>query len=172
MTRRRARTASTSDAGASLIMAIAFVLMVGAISGGLVSLAASGLGNRGTLQALRNRQYAADAAVVQAITAVRPLACTPTTGSLVDSSVNAISIRVDWENVCGVVQGGDVGSTATAAGADGTVVAQRNVIFSACADTGSACVPSAVIIRAAVNFQQVHGGDVTRTYVQTWSVNR
>jgi hypothetical protein len=153
-------------------MAIAFVLMVGAISAGLVSLAASGLGNRNTLQVLRNRQYAADGAVVQAITAVRLLSCTPTTGSLVDSSVNAISIRVDWVNVCGVVQGGDVGSTATAAGADGTVVAQRNVVFSACVNTGSACLSSAVIIRAVVNFQQAHGAGVTRTYVQTWSVNQ
>lgn len=171
MTRSR-RRASNTDAGASLIMAIAFVLMVGAISGGLVSLAASGLGNRNTLQVLRNRQYAADGAIVQAIAALRPQTCAATTGSLVDASVNAISIRVDWVNVCGVVQSGDVGATATAAAADGTVVAQRNVVFSACLNTGSTCLPAAVIIRAVVNFQQAHGSGVTRTYVQTWSVNQ
>lgn len=153
-------------------MAIAFVLLVGAISGGLVSLAASGLANRNTLQVLRNRQYAADAAIEQAIATVRTLTCTSTPTPLVDSSVNGVAIRVDWVNACGVVQGGDREATATAAGSDGIVVAQRNVVFSACLSTGSPCVPADVIIRASVNFQQAHGATVTRTFVQTWSVNR
>jgi hypothetical protein len=51
------------------------------------------------------------------------------------------------------------------------VVAQRNVVLSACNDVGSSCLDAAVIIRAQVNFQQV-AGVVTKTYVQSWSVNR
>jgi hypothetical protein len=50
-------------------------------------------------------------------------------------------------------------------------VAQRNVIFSACVSTGAVCVASKVIIRAQVNFQQL-GAGVTKTYVQSWSVNQ
>ena len=39
-------------------------------------------------------------------------------------------------------------------------------------NTGAACTAADVIIRAVVNFQQVPAGAVTRTYVQSWSVNR
>jgi hypothetical protein len=75
--------------------------------------------------------------------------------------LNAFVIRVDWRNACGVVQS-----------SDGTVVAQHNVIFSACESTGAACLDAAVIIRAEVNFEQAASGVVTKVYVQSWSVNR
>ena len=48
----------------------------------------------------------------------------------------------------------------------------RNVIFSACVDTGATCLDDAVIVRAQVNFQQAATGLVTKTSVQSWSVNR
>jgi hypothetical protein len=73
-------------------------------------------------------------------------------------------------NVCGVVQGGDVGSTATAAGATAPSWPKRKVVFSR-ASHGVGLPLLAVIIRAVVNFSS-HGAGVTRTYVQTWSVNQ
>ena len=154
------------DAGAALILAVGFVLMVGAITGGLASLATSSLNNRNTLETVRNREYAADGAIENAISQVRPMTCASASGSITDSTVNSIAIRVDWVNACGAVQI-----------TDGSVVSQRNVIFAACLNTGSPCSDSAVpavpvIIRAQVNFQQALGGAVTKTYVQSWSVNR
>jgi hypothetical protein len=140
--------------------------MVGAIAGGLASLATSSLNNRNTLEVLRNREYAADGAIENAISQVRALTCASASGTTTDATMNAVTIRVDWVNACGAVQI-----------TDGSVVSQRNVIFAACVNTGSPCsdtaVPAApVIIRAQVNFQQILGGAVTKTYVQSWSVNR
>jgi hypothetical protein len=158
-------------------MTIGFVLAIGLIGGGLASLATSGLNNRATLVGLRNRQYAAEGAIEQAIAAARSRTCAsieqasgvdgPTT-----STMNGVAIRVDWVNACGVVQAGNRGASATAASSDGTVVAQRNVLFSACDDTVVTCDPAKVIIRAQVNFEQGASGAVTKTYVQSWSVNR
>jgi hypothetical protein len=167
MTRQRPRP-QHQDSGATLILAIGFVLMVGAISAGLASLATSSLNNRTTLELVRNREYAADGAIEEAISRVRLAAgralavdCSAG-GNFVDlAMLNGIAIRVDWRNACGVVRG-----------SDGTVVAQRNVTFSACENSGAACVDTTVIIRAQVNFQQDSTGAVAKTTVQSWSVNR
>jgi hypothetical protein len=163
---RRARRTRGDDTGAALLLAVGFVLMVGSISGGLAGLALTSLNNRNTLETLRNREYAADAAIETAIARVRTRTCATASDFLTDATVNAIDIRVDWVNACGAVQI-----------ADGSVVSQRNVIFAACLNTGSPCsdvaVPAVpVIIRAQVNFEQTLGGAVTKTYVQSWSVNR
>jgi hypothetical protein len=159
---RRDGRPAHADSGASLILCIGFVLMIGAICAGLVGLATSGLNNRTTLQRVRDRQYAADGAIEQAIALVRPLSCSASNAFIVDASLNGVAIRVDWVNACGVVQ----------SSSDGTVVAQRNVVFSACESTGAACSAANVIIRAEVNFQQAGTGGVTKTYVQSWSVNQ
>ena len=172
MTASRRCPVDDSDSGASLLLAIAFVLMVGAISAGLLTLATSGLNNRFTLEAVRNREYAADGAVEQAIAQVRGLSCTDPNGFLVDSSMNRVTIRVDWANACGTIRSGDRSAAAVASSGDGTVVAQRNVIFVACENTGTACSATSVIIRATVNFQQAAGAAVATTYIQSWSVNR
>lgn len=154
------------DTGASLILAIGFVVMVGAISAGLASLVTSSLNNRGTLEIVRNRQYAADGAVEEAVAQVRLqggtalTACASPGGTVVDT-LNGIAIRVDWRNVCAVV-----GSPR------GGLVAQRNVTFTACLNTPQPCAEVDVIIRSQVNFEQASDGPVTKTYVQTWSVNR
>ena len=157
-----------ADSGASLILAIGFMLVIGLIGGALAMLVTSGLGNRTTLQKLRNTQYSADGAIEQAISQVRGLTCTsPTTsGSFPDldaTRLNKIAIRVDWVTDCtGMIQG-----------ADGKFLTQRDVTFTACADTGNSCDPAKTIIRAQVNFQQqVAGGAVTKTYVLSWSVNQ
>jgi hypothetical protein len=154
-----------TDRGAALIVAIAFVVMVGTIGAGLAGLITSSSHNRVSLQALRDRQYAADGAVEVAIALVRGLdrdtsASCSASGGTSESTINAVDIRVDWHAVCGVLRG-----------TDGVVVAQRNVVFSACRDSGVACVESAVIVRAQVNFRDDPEGDVARTTVQSWSVN-
>ena len=163
--RRRAHR-EHADSGAALLLAVGFVVMVSGISGGLAALATSSLNNRSTLESVRNREYAADGAIENAIALVRLNNCSTPNGSIVDSTMAAGSIRVDWVNECGVVQS-----------ADGSAVAQRNVIFSACLNTTTQCSdtnvpPSPIIIRAEVNFQQAASGAVTRTYVQSWSVKR
>ena len=56
------------DRGAALILAIGFILLISAIVGGLAALITSSLDNRGTLDTIRNRQYAADAGIQDAIT--------------------------------------------------------------------------------------------------------
>lgn len=162
--RRRRERDDARDDGASLIMAIGFMVLIGAIAAGLSTLVMSSNFNRVTLDIVRDRQYAADGAIEEAITAVRMLdrsgkgSCEVAAGSST-SELNELRIRVDWENVCGVVR--------TAAG---DLVAQRNVVFSACQDTGDVCQDDEVIVRAQVNFEQAETGEVTRTWVQSWSV--
>ena len=155
------------DRGASLILAIGFVLMVSAIVGGLAALITSGLNNRSTLQTVRDRQYAADAGIQDAITTVRAITdrSTAITCGYV-STLNSISIRVDCAKAYAVTAS-DVTGSAT----DNFVLAQRHLIFNACVNTGSACVDANVIVRVQVNFEQLYAGGVTKTFVQSWSVN-
>lgn len=158
----RSSAARTRDSGAALLFAIGFVLMIGAIGGALVSVVNSSVTARSTLEAQRNREYAADGAIEQAIARVRQVTtCTPTTGSLDDSTLNAVSIHVDWQTVCGSVLSSD-GSTP---------YPQRDVIFSACLTADAPCDNGDTIIRARVNFEPA-SGTVTKTFIQSWSVNR
>ena len=166
-TRARARCSRRrgDDRGAGLLLAIGFVTMIGAITAGLTGMLTSGLQNRLTLDGVRDRQYAADAAIESTIAQVRQLdrsttgSCSSSGGSTT-STLNGSTIRVDWRTACTVVRG-----------ADGVVVSQRNAVFDACIDTGSACAVNAVIIDAQVNFEQGATGSVTKTYVQSWSVS-
>uniref|UniRef100_A0A6J7NNM1 Unannotated protein n=1 Tax=freshwater metagenome TaxID=449393 RepID=A0A6J7NNM1_9ZZZZ len=161
---RRGRSRMPSpdrDRGAVLLLAIGFVLLVSAISAALAALVMSSSATGNTLEKVRNRQYAADAAIQDAIIRVRTLerGSPPTCGYT--STLNDVAIRVDCANALGVV--GDT---------DNAVLAQRNVIFEACRDTGSACTEDQIIIRAQINFEQQYGNTVTKTFVQSWSVNR
>lgn len=157
--RQRRHPTRHDDVGAALLLAVGFVLMIGAIGGGLASLATSSVNNRNSLELVRNRQYAADGAIEQAITQVRALDCSSPSASLNDS-LNGVAIRVDWTNACADVLTSD----------GVTSVEQRNVIFSAfCQNpTDVSCKFADVIIRAQVNFQ----GSPVKTYIQSWSVNR
>lgn len=158
------RTGETRDRGASLVMAIGFVVLIGSIAAGLSALVTSSTNNRLTLTDARDRQYAADGAIEEAIVAVRLLdratngSCGAAAGNRT-STLNGYTIRVDWQNVCGVVRTGA-----------GELVAQRNVVFSACVDEGASCTEQDVVVRAQVNFEQAATGAVTRTWVQSWSV--
>jgi Tfp pilus assembly protein PilX len=169
MTEARQR-AQHPDSGAALILVIGFIVMVGLIAGGLIGLTTSGLNNRSTLQIVRDRQYAADAAISQAIADARsrpPVTpCTAATGSTTYPKLNStgVSIRVDWDNSC---------LNNTVVSSDGSTFPQRNMIFSAfCGDQTSAdCNFAAVIIRAQVNFEPA-SGVTSKTSVQSWSVTR
>lgn len=151
------------DRGAALILAIGFVLMISAIAGGLAALIATSFENRSSLEGLRNRQYAADAAIQDAITQVRTVTdrSLPVTCAGFTTNLNSVTIRVDCAKAYGI-----------APGTDNLVLSQRNVIFNACLDTGSACTDASTIIRAQVSFEQLYAGAVTTTFVQSWSVNR
>jgi hypothetical protein len=143
------------------------MVVIGLIGSALVGLVTSGLGNRTPLQQLRSTQYSADGAIELAVSQVRVLTCDSPGGSIADTvatRLNNIPIRVDWVTDC----------TGKIQGADGTFLVQRDVTFTACADTANSCDPPAkVITRARVNFQQqVADGPVTKTYVLSWSVNQ
>jgi hypothetical protein len=159
------RSCEHPDSGAALILAVGFVLAIGAVSGGLASLATSGLNNRTTIETVRDREFAADAVIENAITQVRAFTCA-TASTVIQETVNSIPIRVDWANACGSVTG-----------SDGVAVVQRNVIFTACLDTSAACndsdagLANDVIIRAQINFEPA-AGSVVRTYVQSWNIKR
>lgn len=157
MTVRRPR--GERDSGAVLLIAVGFVLMIGAICGGLAALATSSLNNRNTLEIIRDRELAADGVIENAITQVRLLNCASPSTTIVET-LNQVAIRVDWANACG-----------TTSGSDGSSVIQRNVIFMACLDSGVSCTPATVIIRAQINFEP-SSGTVAKTYVQSWNVNR
>lgn len=163
------RRVHADERGAALILAIAFLLVVGAIGAAVASSVSSGLNDRQTLDQVRARQYAADGAVEWAIARVRrdgppeppvTTTCGPFTKSDGVPTLNGVDIRVDC---------------ASAATETLTGFRQLNVIFSACVDTGSACTDATTVVRAQVNFQAVGTGaslTVQKTWVQSWSVNR
>ena len=159
------------ERGASLILAVVFLVVVGAITGATLSLVTSGLNNRQSLDVLRDREYAADGAVNYAISKVRTIAVPgPALASCYSALVpgqtyysqtlNGITIRVNCTDA----------PTRTFSG-----YLQRNVIFDACLETGANCTADSSIVRAQVNFQAVGSGAtvaVNRTWIQSWSVNR
>jgi Tfp pilus assembly protein PilX len=160
------------ERGAALILAIAFMVLVGVIGAALLGATTSGLHNRQALERTRDKEYAADAAIESAITQVRTLAapgpalhtCGPYPLAAGSVSAGAPAIQVDCAGV----------PTLTIRG-----LLQRNVLFTSClqsdVDTATGtCKPSSVIIRALVNFETSGSGSaivVTHTTVQTWSVN-
>jgi hypothetical protein len=164
-THRRLR----GERGASLILAIAFLVVAGGVGAAAVSSVTSGISDRVALDQARDRQYAADAGIVSAIGMVRQnmtsgSALNPCIATTTFPTFNDVQIQVTCNYVPTVTQGSQF--------------LQRNVVFSACT-TGQTC-PNAninnVIIRAQVNFASPSIATdptitVTRTYVQAWSVN-
>jgi hypothetical protein len=154
------RAVEERDSGAALVLAVGFVLAIGAISGGLAALATSSLNNRTALEQLRDREFAADGVMEKAIAQARAFDCATVT-TPIRETFDHVAIWVDVTNACG----------GTVLSSDGTPYNQRNVIFSACLDTSVACTAATTIIRAQVNFEP-SSGPVIKTYVQSWSVNR
>lgn len=163
------------ERGASLILVLAFMLVIGGIGAAVVSSVTSGLNSRNVLDDVRNRQYAADGGIEYAIATLRDKpfiglgACGDTAFTPPDHythRLNDILIRIDCANKSTVLPGSGL--------------LQRNVVFTACevdpevdpdADTQCNSTPAtSFIIRAQVNF--AGKTSITRTWVQSWSVNR
>jgi hypothetical protein len=158
------------ESGATLILAIAFLLVIGAIGSAVMTSVASGVSNRRTLDQVRDRQYAADGGVEFAIAKVRALPL-PGGPGLADcggtvnidhynTTLNSVPIRIDCANQSAITPSGFL---------------QRNVVFAACRDTGARCANANIVVRAQVNYEAQSAGstlNVTRTWVQSWSVNR
>lgn len=187
--RRRVRH---DERGTALILAIAFMLVIGAITGAVLSSVASGLSGRHALDGARNKEYGADGLIEYAIAQAR----TPVT-SWGPGSPPSLTAFLASANSTGC--GGPYSSTSVATtdpsqaqldlidglrNSDGTVnysirvectpaptqtrlgFLQRNAIFTACLDTGAACTDASTIVRAQINFS-----DSGSTTVQAWSVN-
>ena len=158
-------SAHTRDRGAALIIAIGFVVMIGAIAAGLTSMVTSGVGNRAALVTIRDRQYAADGAIEDAIAAMRSaidlgkVSCGDSSAEL--ASINGVDIRVERMATCGAVRG-----------ADGLPVVQMSGSFVACQDGGVLCADDELIVRALVAFEVDAAGLVVGTSVRSWSVLR
>jgi hypothetical protein len=149
------------ERGASLILAIAFMVVIGAISAAVISTVASGLQGRVALDQARNREYAADGAVETMIAAARSAGGACPTGASTPSTspfqLDGVSIHIDCSSAAAVVLLG------------GQLVRQNNLAFQACVDnSGQACTSTTTIVTAQVNFQ----GSPTKSFVQSWSVNR
>ncbi len=153
------------DRGAALIVAIGFVVMISMIGAGLTAMVTSEVGNRALLESVRNRQYAADGAVEQAIATLIDDLANGTAGCGLEratqTSANSVDIRVETLVTCGAITG-----------PDGLPEAQVSGVFSACVESGRACAADDVVVRAFVGFEQDLDGAVLSTSVHSWSVLR
>ncbi len=153
------------ERGVALVLALSFMVLIGVVTSALLSSLISSVNQRGVLDGVRNRQYAADAAVEKEIARVRALGsggagsapCAP--ASPIAYPLNGVTIHVDCTNV----------PTLTRTGFE-----QRNVVFTSCIDTGAACTTGNTIVRAQVNYEGQGGGTptITKTYIQSWTVTR
>lgn len=165
MTRTTSTHDPARDRGAALIIAIGFVVMIGAIAAGLTSMVTSGVGNRIALEQLRDRQYAADGAIEDAVATMRiyldagKVTCADAWAQSV--SLNGVDIRVESAVTCNAVLAGD-----------GFPVVQASGSFVACDDRRSACDDREIVVRALVAFEADAGGRVVGTAVRSWSVLR
>jgi type II secretory pathway pseudopilin PulG len=152
------------ERGASLILAIVFMVVVGGISAAVLSTTASGVQDRVALDQARNREYAADGAIEIAITRVRNNGGTCAPGDVpVTLEQPAVKVHVDCTS-----------SPSFIVLPDNTIATQNNIVFTACEWSGSgngdACTPANAIINAQINFKK--GSPPLKTFVQSWSVNR
>jgi hypothetical protein len=159
------RTRATGESGAALVLAIGFVIVIGAVSASLFTTLNSGSNGRVILDRARDRQYAADGGIQYAIAQVRALpapttfsgpgftACGPYSYSLNNTSINVVCEPNATSSIGGFLQ--------------------RDVVFTAyCVSSG--CDSSKPVIRAQVNYEAAGAGtsyQVTHTYIQSWSVN-
>ncbi|MDP9332288.1 MAG: hypothetical protein M3Q30_03090 [Actinomycetota bacterium] len=160
--------------GAALILAIVFMLVVGAISAAGLSLLASGLHSRVGLDVVRNRQYAADAGVEDAIADARPAVTSWAKASYDAAPLDAIQTFLTSAQ-CGTsprsssLNKVNIQVTCSPAPALHAQYFEFNVIFTAACTN---CSTSTPIVRAQVNFDfDVQNRTVKSTYVQSWSVN-
>ena len=160
------RRARRDESGVALVLALSFMVLVGLVTSALLSSLISSVEQRSVLDNVRNRQYAADAAVEKDIARVRALGgvgagsqpCEPV--SRIPYSLNGYTIHITCTNV----------RTFTITGFD-----QRNVVFASCLDTGSGeCTATNTIVRAQVNYEGEGSPTpiISKTYIQSWTVAR
>ena len=153
------------EQGVALVLALSFMVLIGLVTSALLSSLITSVSDRTVLDSVRNRQYAADAAVEQDIARVRGLGGDG--AALVDCSgahtygpanLNGFTIRVECTPV------------PVAVGA----FLQRNVVFTSCVNTNVACTTSNTIVRAQVNYEAtgVSNPAITKTSIQSWTVSR
>jgi len=163
------------ERGAALILAIAFMVVIGAVSGAVLNALTSGLSSRVALDRARDREYAADGAIQTAIAQIYKLAntshqvpgqpCPPFADLPVNNDGDSVTIHTDCAGAPAVTR---------------ELYRQLNVIFTTCETKYVPSIPplvcpaSSIIIRAQINFQATGAGtdlNVQRTWVQAWSVN-
>jgi hypothetical protein len=148
------------ERGASLLLAIAFMVVVGAISAAVLATTASGLQDRIALDQARDREYAADGAIEAAVTSVRNNG--GNCASFANVALNGVTVHVDCASVPAFI-----------AQPDATFAVQNNFVFTACQNSdvvSGSCPAAKAIINAQVNFQGTSAP--LKTFVQSWSVNR
>ena len=164
-------TAGRGERGATLMLVLGFVVIVGLASSSLLQLITSGAATRSSLDKTRNREYDADGAIEQTIAAVRqnlehgdePCGATSRFSYDVTLPNRVEPLQVD----CKYTQ------TVSLAG-----FLQRNAQLRACAQQqGSSCPSSSAIVTAQVNFQSQAGTNATKvpveeTFIQSWTVNQ
>ena len=156
------------EQGVALVLALSFMVLIGVVTSALLSSLISSVQQRSVLDDVRNRQYAADAAVEKDIARVRALPapgagsrpCAPATR--IPYSLNGFTIHVHCTDV----------RTPTLTGFE-----QRNVVFTSCLDDGaSECttVNTPPIVQAQVNYEGQGSPTpvITKTYIQSWTVAR
>ena len=162
------RRAARDERGAALILAIGFVIIVGAVAATLYTPLNSGLRNRVNLDNARNREYAADGGIQYAIAYVRT-----------NMPANSGVFSGAGFDACGPYSYSLNGFTMSVACAPKSTTSiggylQRDVVFTAYCVSGPNCNSSAPIIRAQVNYESAGSGtsyQVTHTYIRSWSVN-
>jgi Tfp pilus assembly protein PilX len=162
------RRSAHDESGAALLLALAFMMVVGLIGSAMLSSLSTGLRIRVTLDQVRTREYAADSGIQYAITQVRALpspgaaksgCASGTHYNYTSADTPPVTIRINCTNVYQNTRSG---------------FEQRNVVFNACGENGSDCSDTNFIISAQVNFQTIGNGgpdNVTRTWIQSWSVH-
>jgi hypothetical protein len=154
------------ERGATLIFAIGFLVVVGSIAAATLAFVNSGLGQRSVLDTVRNRQYAADAAVEHVVAQVR---ANPDDGVDVAANVCPTTSTLDGVTIRVTC------ASAPQLTLDPTnqVLLLRNVVISAaCVPDGKLCTNADTIVRAEVNFEGDSDGPITGVTIQSWSVNQ
>jgi Tfp pilus assembly protein PilX len=164
------------ERGAALILAIAFMVVIAAVSGAVLSMLTSGLSSRVALDDARDREYAADGAIQAAISQTYVAAngsghvipgqpCLAIPDHTINNDGHDVTIHTDCASAPAVTR---------------DLIRQLNAVFTTCeankvpSTPPLVCPASSVIIRAQVNFQATGAGadlHVQRTWVQAWSVN-
>lgn len=156
------------EEGATLIFVIGFMVLVGLVCAGLATQLATSSKTRVALDKARNREYAADAAILTDLAQVRDnmtnnnQALAPCPSAKLTQTLNGVTIQVDCSFSLFSLSG----------------LLQRNARFRACVPQpgGADCPFAASIIDAQVHYQAPEPPNsnsitVDKTYVLTWSVN-